>query len=315
MSTHSDWVRVFRIGTRGSALALIQAEMVVAALRAVQPQLAFTIERVTTGGDRDRQTSLAALGGQGVFVREIENALCAGKIDLAVHSLKDMPVIQPEGLVIGAVLERGDPRDALVSRFKPSLEALPPGARVGTSSSRRALQVLAQRPDVQTADIRGNVDTRLRKVAAGEFDAAILAMAGLVRLGRVTDMVAPLPPEIMLPAVGQGAIAVEVRAEDAEALGLVQAIDHAETRAAVTAERSFLRALGGGCHMPIAGYAVVSGGELHLRGLVAGGPGGRSARGAISGPCPAAEQLGRDLAQRLLQQGCESLLVEAAAYV
>lgn len=300
------------LGTRASALALRQTGLVAASLRAAHSGLRLDTQTVHTGGDRDQETPLDLLGGQGVFVKEIENALLAGEIDLAVHSLKDMPAEQPRGLTIGAVLAREDPREALVSRLGLGLEELPQGARVGTGSLRREAQLRAYRPDLVMLGLRGNVDTRLKKAMTTEYDAIVLALAGLLRLGRAAEVTAIIPPEVILPAVGQGAIAVEVRAGDLEARALVAPLDDPSTRAATEAERSLLRALGGGCHVPIAGHALVRGDGLWLRGLVASPSGERILRGSVLGPPGAAEELGRELAAKLLAQGCGEILAEEA---
>lgn len=302
----------FVVGTRASALALAQTELVVAALRKAHPGRTFLIQHVSTNGDHDQRTPLTELGGQGIFVKEIENALLAGEVDLAVHSLKDMPTAQPEGLLLGAVLPREDPRDALISRHGLNLDDLPPGARVGTGSLRRQAQLRAYRRDLEVVGLRGNVDTRLRKAAGPDYDAVILALAGLIRLGRASEVTAVLPLDVMLPAMGQGAIGVEVRADDAEALALVAPLDDAPTRAATAAERSLLRELGGGCHVPIAAHALLQGGQLWLRGLVASPTGERIVRGSATAPPERAEALGRELARQLLQQGCRELLREEA---
>jgi hydroxymethylbilane synthase len=306
--------RTFLVGTRGSALAMAQTEMAVAALRARHPDVAVEIRVLHTGGDRDQRTPLAQLGGQGVFVKEIENALQAGEVDLAVHSLKDMPSEQPEGLVIAAVLEREDPRDALISRLGAGLEDLPKGARVGTGSLRRQAQLRALRPDLQVVDLRGNVDTRLRKAASGEYDAVVLALAGLVRLGRAAEVTAILPFDVMLPAVGQGAVCIEARADDEQALALARAVDHPASHTACLAERNFLRELGGGCRVPIAAYATLQGGRLWLRGLVASADGARMVRGSVTGRPEEASRLGQGLARQLLAGGCAELLREGAAH-
>lgn len=304
--------RTFVIGTRASALALAQTEIVAEALRAAHPGVALIVRPMRTGGDKDQHTPLAQLGGQGIFVKEIENALAAGEIDLAVHSLKDMPAAQPKGLVIAAVLEREDARDALVSRDGLGLEQLPPCARVGTGSLRRRAQLRALRPDLELVDLRGNVDTRLRRVAEGACDAVVLALAGLARLGRAAEATAILPLDVMLPAVGQGAICIEAREDDAAALALARAVDHPATHLATAAERSFLRELGGGCHVPIAAHATWQGGTLWLRGLVASADGARVVRGSAAGPPEEAERLGQGLARQLLAEGCAELLREEA---
>lgn len=300
--------RTLVVGTRASALARIQADRVVERLHALHPRLSFRIQPISTSGDRDRQTPLTQMGGQGVFVKEIEQALLAGSIDFAVHSLKDMPTTQPNGLILAAVLQREDPRDALVSRMGVGLAHLPTGARVGTGSLRRQVQVRAFRPDLEVVALRGNVDTRLRKARTESYDAVILAAAGLLRLGRAGEITEMLSPEIMLPAVGQGAICVEARADDVDVVHLLRSLDHAATRAATAAERAFLRELGGGCYVPIAAYAEVSDDALWLRGLVADAGARRVLRDEARGPAHAAESLGRALARRLLAQGAAALL-------
>ena len=296
------------VGTRASALALAQTEIVLASLRQAHPDVVFELKHIHTGGDRDQKTPLAQIGGQGIFVKDIENTLLAGEIDVAIHSLKDMPTIQPEGLTLGAILAREDPRDALVSRRGESLAGLPEGARIGTGSLRREAQLRAVRPDLQILPLRGNVDTRLRKSATDDYDAVVLATAGLIRLGfgaRITEV---LPLSVMLPAVGQGAIAVEVRSGDTAVLDLVRKLDDAATRAATEAERGFLRELGGGCHVPIAAHGRATGNGLWLRGLVAHPSGQPILRGAVNGSSERAQALGADLARQLLAQGASDLL-------
>ncbi len=248
--------RTFIVGTRGSALALTQTGFVVEALRKAHPNARFETRTIHTEGDRST-AALSELGGRGVFVIEIERALLARKIDIAVHSLKDLPADETTGLTIAAVYEREDPRDVLVSREGLALDRLPSAAVVGTGSPRRAAQVVALRPDLRIADIRGNVDTRLRKVEDGEYDATVLAAAGLSRLGWLDRATQIFETDQMLPAVGQGALAVQTRTDDVDAVAAVSALDHAATRAAVTAERAFERRLGGGCHAAIAAYGVI----------------------------------------------------------
>lgn len=287
------------LGTRGSRLALRQAEIVIDALRRAAPEVEVETRVVRTEGDRRPAAPLAEIGGRGVFVKEIEQQLLAGGVDIAVHSLKDMPAATPAGLVLGAVLRRGDVRDALVSRGRQPLSGLPPGARIGTDSRRRAAQLRALRADLQPVAIRGNVETRLRKVEAGEYDAVVLAAAGLERLGLLDRASQLFSVEEMLPAPGQGAIAVECREDDADVSGLLARIDDADTRLAVSAERSFLARLGAGCRLPVGAYAEVTEGQLSLRGMLADG------RGVLhwareSGPASAAEALGVRLADRLL---------------
>ncbi|MBI5956708.1 MAG: hydroxymethylbilane synthase [Chloroflexi bacterium] len=290
------------IGTRGSALARGQTYWVAARLMELVPGLEVIIRTIKTSGDALLDVPLAKIGDKGLFTREIESALLAGQIDVAVHSLKDLPTELSAGLIIGAVTEREDVRDALVSRLGCDLDGLPPGARVGTSSLRRAAQLLAYRPDLQILNIRGNVDTRLRKAATEEYDAVVLAVAGLRRLGLEAQITEYLPLEIMLPAVGQGALAVEARQEEAETQHLVALLDHAPTRAATTAERVFLRALGGGCRVPIAAYGEVAGDTLRLRGLVASEDGRRVVRGEVIGLVGQAGVVGERLARQLQEE-------------
>jgi hydroxymethylbilane synthase len=303
--------RTFTIGTRGSRLATRQTEIALEALSAAHPGAAFDTRKISTSGDRSQQ-SLAEIGGRGVFVIEIERALLDREIDLAVHSLKDLPSAETDGLTVAAVLPREDPRDALVSRDGSPLAALPSGAAIGTGSPRRAALLTALRADIEVRDIRGNVDTRIRKTEEGEYDAVVLAAAGLARLGWLERAAQIFEPEEMLPAVGQGALAVQVRSDDSEALDLVSTVDDGETRVAVTAERGFERRLGGGCHAAIAAYATVGFGlsperaPLRLRGLVGGD--GRLLRGAMESPAGEADALGIRLAEYLIAQGAEALL-------
>ena len=301
------------IGSRGSRLALWQAEWVKASLEAQHTQLKVHIEIIKTSGDVLKNVSLAVIGGKGVFTKELEEALLDGRIDLAVHSLKDLPTVLPDKLAIAAITKREDARDALVmpahtEAVTHSLSRLAAGAVVGTSSPRRLAQLTHLRPDLAIKDLRGNVDTRLRKLDAGEYDAVILASAGLRRLGLAERISASLEPEEMLPAVGQGALGIETRADDVETLELVKGLEHAETRAACTAERSLLRELGGGCQLPIAGHATVNGETLRLDGLVASAGGERLIRETIESTSADAAQAGKTLAQRLLDEGAASLI-------
>jgi hydroxymethylbilane synthase len=297
------------IGTRGSKLALVQTELVRAALLTQHPELTVTVERITTRGDviLDRSIASAALDDKGLFIAEIEAALRDRRIDLAVHSAKDLPSTLQAEYAIAAWTRRADPRDALVSRFGP-LEALPQGARVGTSSPRRACQLRALRPDLVIRDVRGNVDTRLRKLAAGEYDALVLAAAGLERLGLHDQITAPFAPEVMLPAVGQGALAIEVRADDARTAALLAPLADRDTAAAVRAERAFLAATEGGCSAAIAAYGtILEGNTLALSGLI-GAPDGRLIRSERQGRADGAPQIGAALAAELLAAGGASLL-------
>lgn len=300
--------RTLTIGTRGSALALRQTEMVVAELHAAHPGLATRLRIFKPLGDRDKERPISALGGQGVFVREIENALSAGEIDLAVHSLKDLSGTLPDGLTLGAIARREDARDVWISRHGLGLWALPAGAIVGTSSPRRAAQLRARRPDLRVTDLRGNIDTRLRKAEAAPYDAIVLAAAGLARLGWADRITHYLDPVEWLPMVGQGARAVEVRAADTDVLALLRPLDDRATRLAVSAERAFLRRLGAGCRAAIAAYATFAGDcdELTIHGLLGDPHGDTLHRDRVSGPAPsvaAAETLGTALAERLLARG------------
>jgi hydroxymethylbilane synthase len=296
------------IGSRGSKLALWQAEQARARLRTLNPQLDVHIEIIKTTGDV-KNDPLSVIGGKGVFTKELEDALLDGRIDIAVHSLKDLPTILPDGLSIAAICEREDARDALVLRAgveNGSLMHLPRGAVVGTSSQRRLAQLKALRNDVLVRDLRGNVDTRIRKLDEGQYDAVILASAGLVRLGLQDRISARIAISEMLPAVGQGAIAIETRRLNEFAVENVSRLDHRETRLACLAERAFLRGLGGGCQFPIAAHAVLDGDVLQLDGLVAKPDGSEILRGTSSGTDP--ESLGSQLADQLISRGARELL-------
>jgi hydroxymethylbilane synthase len=300
------------IGSRGSKLALTQAQMVKSELELLDSGVAVRIEIIKTSGDVNTDP-LAVIGGKGVFTKELEEALLDKRIDVAVHSLKDLPTIIPNELVIAAICKREDPRDALVLGEKlpeldASIQTLPQGATLGTSSPRRLSQLQHLRSDLVFKDLRGNVDTRLRKLDEGQYDALLLACAGLRRLGLENRISAPLPISQMLPAVGQGALGIEVRAGDDETIGVVGKLDHKFTRLACVAERAFLRSLGGGCQLPIAAYAVVREKRIRLDGLVADRRGKRVVRDRISGRLDEAEELGRRLGERLLTRGARELL-------
>jgi hydroxymethylbilane synthase len=301
-----------RAGTRRSQLALWQTEHVAARLQHAWPDL--SVERVsfTTLGDRVTDVPLPRIGDKGLFTRDLEDALLAGAIDLAVHSLKDLPTDLPAGLALGAILERGDPRDALVSASPVTLEALHTGARVGTSSLRRRAQLLARRPDLDVRDLRGNVPTRVEKVLAGDLDAAVLALAGLTRLGLSDHLAHVLDPDIMLPAPGQGALAVEIRADDERTAALVAPLDHRDTRLATTAERTLLAQLEGGCQVPIGALATfVSAGVMRLEGLVIDLDGRVGVRRMLEAPVSdhaSAIALGTAVATRLRAAGADAIL-------
>ena len=296
------------IGTRGSKLALWQAEWVRASLRRGAPGAQVELKIIRTSGDQDQTTPLGQLGGRGVFTKEIERALLEGEIDIAVHSLKDLPTDLPEGLALGAVGPREDPRDALVARTAGSFAALPEGARVGTGSLRRRAMLLHVRPDLRMQDLRGNLDTRLRKLETEGLDAIVLAVAGLSRMGWADRITERLPLTVCLPDAGQGAVGVEVRSDDATAVGTVAVLNDADTRHSVTAERALLKALGGGCQVPIGAWGRVEAGRLKLDAAVASVDGRRMIRDCGEGAPEGAEALGQSLADRLLKAGAGEIL-------
>ena len=300
------------IGSRGSKLALWQAEQAKARLIELHPEIDIRVEIIKTTGDV-KTDPLSVIGGKGVFTKELEDALLDGRIDLAVHSLKDLPTILPDGLGITAICKRDDPRDALVVRDEIKARAgsilnLPEQAVVGTSSQRRVAQLKSLRSDVVVKDVRGNVDTRLRKLDEGQYDALILASAGLRRLELEDRINAAISMDEMVPAVGQGAIAIETRADDEFTVAMTSGLDHRETRLACLAERAFLRSLGGGCQFPIAGHAIIENEEMTLVGLVAMPDGSKILRDQLSGPQNNAEEIGSSLAARLIARGANSLL-------
>ena len=290
-----------RLGTRGSPLALAQASAMAARLRGLGADV--EIVPIRTEGDRLLEARLAALGGKGLFVKEIEDALCDGAIDAAVHSLKDLPAGVPAGLALAAFPERGDPRDVLVTRTGARFEDLAPGAVIGTSSPRRRAIVLSLRPDLVVEPMRGNVDTRLRKLEGGAWDGVVLAAAGLQRLGLAPAHARPLDPDVFVPAVGQGILAVEVRAADRATRSLVERLDHPPTRACALAERAYLGRLGASCNTPMAAHASFRGDRLGMTALVASEDGRTVLRGGDSGAPADAELVGLRLAESLLERG------------
>jgi len=304
--------RTVRIGTRGSQLALWQSEWVKAAIAARHPSLAVELTVMKTRGDKILDVPLADLGGKGLFVKEIEEALLDGRVDLAVHSMKDMPSDLPVGLRIGPVPERENPADVLISRNDMAFNALPSGARVGTGSLRRTAQLHHARPDLTVVPLRGNLDTRLKKLAAGvdNLDAVVLAAAGVHRLGLQDRITERLDPSVMLPAVGQGALCIEIRDQDTEIGELLHALDHTPTRQAVLGERALLHRLEGSCQVPIAGFGQVDGDRMILEGLVADLTGRQVVRGSRSGPPDSCEQMGVELAEDLLSRGADKILQE-----
>jgi len=299
-------VSTLRIGSRGSALALWQAEFVRGWL--ATRGTAAEILRIRTAGDQFQQGSVAGIGLKGVFIKEIEDALLSGAVDLAVHSLKDMPTEIPPGLEIAAIPMREDPRDCLVSRDGRKLSELPAGARVGTSSLRRAAQLRHHRRDLEIAELRGNVDTRLRKVQEGAYAAVVVARAGVKRLGHENRVTEVLEPEVMLPAVGQGALAIEIRSANPELIELLADFDHPETRTAISAERAVLAALEGGCQVPLGAWARIAGDALVLDACVCAPDGSEVLRERGEGPAMQPEALGRAVAQRLRAAGADRLL-------
>jgi len=303
--------RTFLIGTRGSRLALKQVEIVRDALLAVHSGATIDVREIKTEGDIST-APLSVIGGAGVFTKAIEDALLAGDIDIAVHSLKDLPPRLASGLTIAAVPERGDPRDALVARDGRTLADLPQAARIGTGSARRAVQLRALRPDVEPVEIRGNVDTRVRKVEQGDYDGAVLALAGLQRLGLEAKAVQIFTFDEMLPAVGQGCLAVQVRADDAEAVDLARAVDHAPSRAAAACERAFLARLGAGCLLPVGAYAAYEGRGLHVLGMMAVGDPPRILRAEAIGAVADAEAIGVGIAEALTVQAGDEFIAAAS---
>jgi len=297
-----------KIGTRGSKLALVQANNAVECLKKIAPEISTEICVIKTSGDIMQDVSLIKIGGQGVFVKEIEEALLSGSIDLAVHSMKDVPGETPAELTFAAMLPREDVRDVLVARNNIKIEFMPRRAKIGTGSLRRGAQIQAMLPDINIVPLRGNIDTRLKKIETDNLNGVILAAAGMKRLGYVQKITQYLPVELMLPAVGQGALGLQIRKADQDLALLIANLNHAPTAAAITAERSYLRALGGGCRLPIAALGKVEDGELTLEGLVAAPRGASVIRDKVRGALGAAEELGRILADMIMEKGGKKLL-------
>jgi hydroxymethylbilane synthase len=296
------------VGTRDSALAMWQTNWVVKNLARLNPEYSFRIVSMKTQGDKILDVALAKIGDKGLFTKELEVAMIDREIDMAVHSMKDLPTVLPEGLIIGAICERVDPRDVVISRNGLSLEQLPQGAKVGTSSLRRCAQLLNFRPDISLEPLRGNLNTRMAKLERENMDAIILAAAGIERLGWKDRITERLSTDICLPAVGQGSIGIEVRSDDLEVLKAVQMLNHFPSNAAITAERALLKKLEGGCQVPIGALGTVEGDELTLKGLVAGLDGKRIIRSSIKGPAAEAAKLGEKLAQQLIELGADKIL-------
>jgi len=300
-------MRKLTVGTRGSGLALTQTNHIVERLRHVHIGIRVEVRIIKTKGDKILDVPLAKIGDKGLFVKELEQALLAREVDFVVHSMKDVPTEMPDGLCIAAVPEREDPSDALISNGL-RLADLPTGARVGSSSLRRCAQLHNHRADLEICDIRGNLDTRLRKLDEGEYDAIVLACAGLNRMGWADRITEKLPPEICLPAVGQGALAIQARSDDADTLALLRVLDHPETHTAVRAERALMKSLEGGCQVPIGALARIEDGMLVLEGVVASLDGANVVRGRVVGPPDQPEELGAELAQVLLSAGADRIL-------
>ena len=295
------------VGTRGSSLALLQTDEILDQLRSVHADIDFQVRTISTGGDASSEAPLASLG-RGIFVKEIERALLDGELDMAVHSLKDMPTYLPDGLTIGAVCKRRDPRDVLVDRWGYTLAQLPPQARIGTSSPRRAAQLMALRRDVEVLTIRGNVDTRLRKAAGDQYDGVVLAAAGIIRMGLEGEVTEFLSPDDFVPAPGQGALAVEVREDDEEMLALLSAVEDPQTRCAVTAERAFLEALGGGCQVPVGAYALLDGDNMVLTAFLSSPDASSIFKNRVQGGVGDPHGLAKDAHRQLIESGAGTLL-------
>lgn len=298
------------VGSRSSKLALLQTEQVVQQLKLGYPHLVFHVEKIKTRGDRNRRTSLSRMKGQGIFVKELEEALLAGHIDMAVHSMKDVPTDIDTNFVIAAICMRIDARDAFVSKLYNNLGELPQGTNVGTGSERRSAQLKAVRPDIQILPLRGNIDTRVKKLYSGEFEGIIVAAAALHRMGWDNMISDYLPVDSFLPSAGQGALAIETRADDRKMYAVASSLNDEPARQCVQAERAFLRALGGGCRTPIAALGVIFENTLHLKGMVANSHGSKILKSETHGPPDKYQDIGNTLADSLLSVGAEELLTE-----
>lgn len=298
------------VGSRGSKLALIQTNWVISELKRLNPGFEFNIEKISTKGDKITDAPLSRLGGVGLFTKELEVSLIKEKIDIAVHSAKDVPTELHDGLIIGATPMREDPHDALISNNNSNLEKLPDNARIGTSSLRRRAQLLAFRPDFKILDLRGNLDTRLKKLETDDLDAIVVAHAGLRRLGYTGPVSQIIPFDIMLPAVGQGSLCIEIRKDDDRIHKIVSCMNDAQTKTAVEAERALLAKLQGGCQVPIGAYAQINGNELHLEAIICTMDGDHAIRDNHSGPINQAAKIGDELAQRMLENGGMKILHE-----
>ncbi len=308
MEAKNNEEKLVVIGSRGSPLAMVQANWVKDHIQFFRPELDFHIKKISTSGDKITDVALAKIGGKGLFTKEIENELLSGIIDIAVHSMKDVPTALPEGLKIGAVPLREDPRDALVSRNNIRLSALPPGGVVGTCSLRRRAQLLAVRPDLTVSDLRGNLDTRLKRIEEGKYDAVVLACAGIRRLGRQRIISEVLDLDVLVPAVGQGALCIEIREGDSFVQSLLEPLNHVESNHAIQAERALMARLEGGCQVPVGGHAQMEKGQLVLYGVVASLRGEKIVRARDAGDPKNPEELGKRVAERLIAMGAREIL-------
>lgn len=302
--------KYIKIGTRGSKLALTQSSMIKEEIEKKHPDVDVELVIIKTKGDKIIDSPLSKIGGKGLFVKEIEEALLEGRIDIAIHSIKDVPGELPDGLSIQFLPEREDPSDALLSVKYDRLEDIPEGAKVGTGSLRRSSQLLNKRPDIEIIPIRGNVDTRIKKLETGEVDAILLATSGLNRLGLSSKIKQTLPPLDFIPAVGQGALGLEVRSNDNVCNKLLEFLNHKETAIAVRAERAFLNRLEGGCQVPIGAYAIIDNNQITIHGMVAELDGSRIIKDTEKGSCEEPEKLGKRLAEKLLNMGADKILAE-----
>ena len=299
---------IFKIGTRGSKLALAQSQWIKKRIETKYPHIQVELVKIKTTGDKILDSPLSKIGGKGLFVKEIEEALIREEIDVAVHSMKDVPARLPVALTLSTFPEREDPRDALISIGDRTLEELPQGSGVGTCSLRRAAQLLHLRPDLNMVPLRGNIETRLRKLRSGDLQAIILATAGIKRLGLATNITQIISPEQILPAIGQGALGLEVRRDDENTINLLDFLNHKKTEVTIRAERAFLNELEGGCQVPIAAFARLNGKNLRLEGMVAELDGSKIIRDELSGEKDRAEEIGIELARRLLNSGADKIL-------
>ena len=303
-------IKKILIGTRGSDLALVQANWVSDRLKSIYPDMSVEVVPIKTRGDRMQNISLVEIGGKGIFVKEIEEALLRRDIDIAVHSMKDVPVDLPDNLMIGAIPEREDPRDVLISREDIKMEELSKGARLGTGSLRRGMQVKSLMPDVEIVPVRGNIDTRIKKIVTEHLDGIIIAAAGMKRMGRDREISQYIPLEIMMPSVGQGVLGIELREDDKEAENIISPLNHPDTMVEISAERAFLRRLGGGCQVPIAGIARKHGDSLVIKGLVGSVDGRIMIMDEIRGRSSDWEDMGNTLAENILSRGGRAVLDE-----